>query len=83
MFRNGRAIRARLTSLEIVAVSDGAIIHGFTRGGPSGLGLCAMNGVGLLGVRCLQTPDTETEEDNYACDEEKRDDAVNATAEHK
>ena len=49
----------------------------------SGLGLCAMNGVGLLGVRCLQTPDTESEEDDYACDEEKRDDAVNATAEHK
>ena len=49
----------------------------------SGLGLCAMNGVGLLRVRCLQTPDTESEEDNYACDEEKRDVAVNATAEHK
>jgi hypothetical protein len=47
----------------------------------SGWGLCPMNNMVLLRLRCLQTPDTESEQADHTCDEGKRDHTVNATAE--
>ena len=47
----------------------------------SGWGLYPMNNVVLLRLRCLQTPDTEPEQTDDACDKGKRDHAVYTTAE--
>jgi hypothetical protein len=47
----------------------------------SGWGLYTMDNVVVPRLRCLQTPDTEPEQADHTCDEGKRDQTVNATAE--